>query len=110
MTRIYFFKSNGLTKKDQVKMTKVGTNLLSDTAKRRQKDGNETATSDKVIIRTSLGHFLRYVAMIFAVLVMSVANIGMAWGAYDVPIISDLQAVILGAMEMVSKRNPINVE
>ncbi|MBR4704261.1 MAG: InlB B-repeat-containing protein [Paludibacteraceae bacterium] len=66
-------------------MTKVGTNLLSDTAKRRQKDGNETATSDKVIIRTSLGHFLRYVAMIFAVLVMSVANIGMAWGATTAP-------------------------
>ncbi len=28
---------------------------------------------------------LRYVAMIFAVLVMSIANIGTAWGAYDVP-------------------------
>ena len=80
MTRIYFFKSNGLTQKDQVKMTKVGTSMLSDTAKRRQKVGNETATSDKVIIRTPLGHFLRYVAMIFAVLVMSMANIGMAWG------------------------------
>ena len=105
--------------KDQVE-----TNLLLNTATRRQRDGNETATSANVVPRSTLGHssntpiprphpdsvsnpcrvrvldypqgiyglfsglfsgisFARvwkHVAMIFAVLTLSIANIGMAWG------------------------------
>lgn len=43
-------------------------------------------------VKTSL-RFLRYVAMIFAVLVMSVANIGMAWGASPLTIAAPSQNV-----------------
>ena len=40
-------------KKDQ-----VGTKVLLNTAKRRQRDGNETATSANVVPRSSLRHYL----------------------------------------------------
>ena len=56
----------------------------------RLRANHEPTTRDKGTYRSlfdlvSLSSRSRAIAMLFAVLVMSIANIGMAWGAYDVP-------------------------
>lgn len=48
-------------------------------------DGGQTCDGNRQSRLMSYRGYLRNLAMIFAVLTMSLANIGMAWGAYDVP-------------------------
>ncbi len=57
-------------------------NLLSNKDATRQKDGKKTATTRQRCTMSNQGLFKK-IAMLFAVLVMSVANVGTVWGATE---------------------------